>query len=96
MERERQVAKYKTLDVHKHGVFDVYTLHLVLWKRDFFLQIQEKIRNAMLENTEPVIKNLVEETFCSMQFDERDRELVLDLRSSVGTEGSSVGATAQV
>ena len=88
--------------------FYVYTLHLVMWKRDFFLQIQDKLSSAMMENTEPVTKRLVEEAFCSMQFDERDQELALDPITWIGssrqqfgtpfggTEGSSVGATAQV
>jgi cullin 1 len=67
----------KEIDEGKIGMFNVYTLHLVRWKQDFFLQVKDRIRNVLVEkqrsreaNDTAKIKE-VEGSFSFMDFDEQ-------------------------
>lgn len=42
----------REMDEGKKNVFDVYTLHLVRWKDDFFKIVQEKVMDAVLKLVE--------------------------------------------
>ena len=38
----------REMDEGKKNVYDVYTLHLVRWKEDFFKHVQEKVMDAVI------------------------------------------------
>lgn len=69
------------MDEGKKNVYDVYTLHLVKWRDDFFKKVQEKVMNAVLKlvekqrNGETIdqlqIKAIVD-SFVSLGLDEND------------------------
>ncbi|KAE8147835.1 Cullin [Aspergillus avenaceus] len=71
----------REIDEGKKNVFDVYTLHLVKWKDDFFLQVHKKVMDAVLNlvekqrNGETIeqsqIKSIVD-SFVSLGLDESD------------------------
>ncbi|KAI9374976.1 Cullin [Aspergillus egyptiacus] len=71
----------REIDEGKKNVYDVYTLHLVKWKDDFFLKVHEKVMGAVLNlvekqrNGETIeqsqIKNIVD-SFVSLGLDESD------------------------
>ncbi|GFF51825.1 cullin-1 [Aspergillus udagawae] len=71
----------REIDEGKKNVYDVYTLHLVKWKDDFFLKVHEKVMEAVLNliekqrNGETIeqsqIKNIVD-SFVSLGLDEND------------------------
>lgn len=69
----------REIDEGKKNVYDVYTLHLVKWKDDFFMKVHEKVMEAVLNliekqrNGETIeqsqIKNIVD-SFVSLGLDE--------------------------
>jgi cullin 1 len=69
------------MDEGKKGIYDVYTLHLVRWKDDFFKATQEKVMSAVLKliekqrNGETIehsqVKSIVD-SFVSLGLDEND------------------------
>lgn len=71
----------REIDEGKKNIYDVYTLHLVKWKEDFFKKVQEKVMEAVLNlierqrNGETIeqsqIKNIVD-SFVSLGLDEND------------------------
>ncbi|KAJ5082476.1 cullin-1 [Penicillium argentinense] len=71
----------REIDEGKKNVYDVYTLHLVKWKDDFFEHVHEKVMDAVLNliekqrNGETIeqsqIKNIVD-SFVSLGLDEND------------------------
>lgn len=71
----------REIDEGKKNVYDVYTLHLVKWKDDFFMKVHEKVMEAVLNliekqrNGETIeqsqIKNIVD-SFVSLGLDEND------------------------
>lgn len=71
----------REIDEGKKNVYDVYTLHLVKWKDDFFLQVHNKVMDAVLNlvekqrNGETIeqsqIKSIVD-SFVSLGLDESD------------------------
>lgn len=71
----------REIDEGKKNVFDVYTLHLVKWKEDFFLKVHDKVMGAVLNliekqrNGETIeqsqIKSIVD-SFVSLGLDEND------------------------
>ncbi|KAL4873749.1 hypothetical protein BDV12DRAFT_52519 [Aspergillus spectabilis] len=71
----------REIDEGKKNVYDVYTLHLVKWKEDFFLRVDEKVMDAVLNlvekqrNGETIeqsqIKSIVS-SFVSLGLDETD------------------------
>ncbi|RJE23485.1 cullin 1 [Aspergillus sclerotialis] len=71
----------REIDEGKKNVYDVYTLHLVRWKEDFFMKVHEKIMDAVLKlvekqrNGETIeqsqIKSIVD-SFVSLGLDESD------------------------
>lgn len=71
----------REIDEGKKNVYDVYTLHLVKWKDDFFLKVHEKVMGAVLNliekqrNGETIeqsqIKSIVD-SFVSLGLDEND------------------------
>lgn len=71
----------REIDEGKKNVFDVYTLHLVKWKDDFFSKVHEKVMLAVLNliekqrNGETIeqsqIKSIVD-SFVSLGLDEND------------------------
>jgi cullin 1 len=71
----------REIDEGKKNVYDVYTLHLVKWKDDFFLKVHEKVMEAVLNliekqrNGETIeqsqIKSIVD-SFVSLGLDEND------------------------
>lgn len=71
----------REMDEGKKNVYDVYTLHLVKWKDDFFKVVQEKVMEAVLKlvekqrNGETIdqlqIKAIVD-SFVSLGLDEND------------------------
>jgi cullin 1 len=71
----------REIDEGKKNVFDVYTLHLVKWKEDFFENVHEKVMDAVLNliekqrNGETIeqsqIKSIVD-SFVSLGLDEND------------------------
>ena len=71
----------REMDEGKKNVYDVYTLHLVRWKEDFFKAVQEKVMEAVLKliekqrNGETIdqlqIKAIVD-SFVSLGLDEND------------------------
>lgn len=71
----------REIDEGKKNIYDVYTLHLVKWKEDFFKKVHEKVMEAVLNlvekqrNGETIeqsqIKNIVD-SFVSLGLDEND------------------------
>jgi cullin 1 len=71
----------REIDEGKKNVYDVYTLHLVKWKEDFFEHVHEKVMDAVLNliekqrNGETIeqsqIKSIVD-SFVSLGLDEND------------------------
>ncbi|OQE41213.1 hypothetical protein PENCOP_c005G04794 [Penicillium coprophilum] len=71
----------REIDEGKKNVYDVYTLHLVKWKGDFFDKVHEKVMDAVLNliekqrNGETIeqsqIKSIVD-SFVSLGLDEND------------------------
>lgn len=71
----------REIDEGKKNVYDVYTLHLVKWKEDFFENVHEKVMDAVLSliekqrNGETIeqsqIKSIVD-SFVSLGLDEND------------------------
>lgn len=71
----------REIDEGKKNVYDVYTLHLVKWKDDFFVKVHEKVMDAVLNliekqrNGETIeqsqIKSIVD-SFVSLGLDEND------------------------
>ncbi|KAJ5575051.1 Cullin-1 [Penicillium hetheringtonii] len=71
----------REIDEGKKNVYDVYTLHLVKWKDDFFEHVHEKVMDAVLNliekqrNGETIeqsqIKSIVD-SFVSLGLDEND------------------------
>ncbi|KAJ5793841.1 hypothetical protein N7457_000440, partial [Penicillium paradoxum] len=71
----------REIDEGKKNVYDVYTLHLVKWKGDFFEKVHEKVMDAVLNliekqrNGETIeqsqIKSIVD-SFVSLGLDEND------------------------
>lgn len=71
----------REIEEGKKNVYDVYTLHLVKWKDDFFQRVHEKVMAAVLElvekqrNGETIdqsqIKSIVD-SFVSLGLDEND------------------------
>lgn len=71
----------REMDEGKKNIFDVYTLHLVHWKDDFFKNVHEKVMEAVLKlvekqrNGETIdqmqIKSIVD-SFVSLGLDEND------------------------
>ncbi|KAE8355037.1 Cullin [Aspergillus coremiiformis] len=71
----------REIDEGKKNVFDVYTLHLVKWKDDFFMKVHGKVMDAVLNlvekqrNGETIeqsqIKSIVD-SFVSLGLDESD------------------------
>ncbi|KAJ5359626.1 Cullin-1 [Penicillium cataractarum] len=71
----------REIDEGKKNVYDVYTLHLVKWKDDFFENVHEKVMDAVLNliekqrNGETIeqsqIKSIVD-SFVSLGLDEND------------------------
>ncbi|OJJ49911.1 hypothetical protein ASPZODRAFT_156939 [Penicilliopsis zonata CBS 506.65] len=71
----------REIDEGKKNVYDVYTLHLVKWKEDFFANVHEKVMEAVLNliekqrNGETIeqsqIKSIVD-SFVSLGLDEND------------------------
>ncbi|PYH48426.1 cullin culA [Aspergillus saccharolyticus JOP 1030-1] len=71
----------REIDEGKKNVYDVYTLHLVKWKDDFFMKVHEKVMEAVLNlvekqrNGETIeqsqIKSIVD-SFVSLGLDETD------------------------
>lgn len=71
----------REIDEGKKNVYDVYTLHLVKWKDDFFENVHEKVMDAVLSliekqrNGETIeqsqIKSIVD-SFVSLGLDEND------------------------
>lgn len=71
----------REIDEGKKNVYDVYTLHLVSWKEDFFKRVHEKVMAAVLNlvekqrNGETIeqsqIKSIVD-SFVSLGLDEND------------------------
>jgi cullin 1 len=71
----------REMDEGKKGIYDVYTLHLVRWKDDFFKETQEKVMSAVLKliekqrNGETIehsqVKSIVD-SFVSLGLDEND------------------------
>ena len=71
----------REMDEGKKNIYDVYTLHLVRWKEDFFKAVQEKVMDAVLKlvekqrNGETIdqlqIKAIVD-SFVSLGLDEND------------------------
>ncbi|KAL2000067.1 hypothetical protein VTN02DRAFT_3614 [Thermoascus thermophilus] len=71
----------REIDEGKKNIYDVYTLHLVKWKEDFFTKVQGKVMEAVLNliekqrNGETIeqsqIKNIVD-SFVSLGLDEND------------------------
>lgn len=71
----------REIDEGKKNVFDVYTLHLVKWKDDFFIKVHDKVMTAVLNliekqrNGETIeqsqIKSIVD-SFVSLGLDEND------------------------
>lgn len=71
----------REIDEGKKNIFDVYTLHLVKWRDDFFKKVHEKVMEAVLNlvekqrNGETIeqsqIKNIVD-SFVSLGLDEND------------------------
>ncbi|KAK2751533.1 hypothetical protein FQN55_000254 [Onygenales sp. PD_40] len=72
----------REVDEGKKDIYDVYTLHLVKWKEDFFKKVQRSVMDAVLKliekqrNGETIeqsqIKNIVD-SFVSLGLDENDR-----------------------
>lgn len=42
----------REMDEGKKNVYDIYTLHLVKWKDDFFMKVQDKVMQAVLKLVE--------------------------------------------
>jgi cullin 1 len=71
----------REIDEGKKNIYDVYTLHLVKWREDFFKKVDEKVMEAVLNliekqrNGETIeqsqIKNIVD-SFVSLGLDEND------------------------
>ncbi|KAK2764360.1 hypothetical protein FQN54_009054 [Arachnomyces sp. PD_36] len=71
----------REIDEGKKNIYDVYTLHLVKWRDDFFKNVHEKVMEAVLNliekqrNGETIeqsqIKNIVD-SFVSLGLDEND------------------------
>ncbi|CRG89687.1 Cullin-1 [Talaromyces islandicus] len=71
----------REIDEGKKNIYDVYTLHLVKWREDFFKSVQEKVMKAVLNlvekqrNGETIeqsqIKSIVD-SFVSLGLDEND------------------------
>ena len=71
----------REMDEGKKNVYDVYTLHLVRWKEDFFMKVQLKVMDSVLKlvekqrNGETIdqmqVKAIVE-SFVSLGLDEND------------------------
>ncbi|QSS59474.1 Cullin [Histoplasma capsulatum] len=71
----------REVDEGKKDIYDVYTLHLVKWKEDFFKKVQKSVMDAVLKlvekqrNGETIeqsqIKNIVD-SFVSLGLDEND------------------------
>ncbi|PGH17579.1 hypothetical protein AJ80_04757 [Polytolypa hystricis UAMH7299] len=71
----------REVDEGKKDIYDVYTLHLVKWKEDFFIKVQQSVMDAVLNliekqrNGETIeqsqIKNIVG-SFVSLGLDEND------------------------
>ncbi|KMU77432.1 cullin-2 [Coccidioides immitis RMSCC 3703] len=71
----------REVDEGKKGIFDVYTLHLVKWREDFFKKVHESVMTAVLNlvekqrNGETIeqsqIKNIVD-SFVSLGLDDND------------------------
>lgn len=71
----------REIDEGKKNIYDVYTLHLVKWRDDFFKKVHEKVMEAVLNlvekqrNGETIeqsqIKNIVD-SFVSLGLDEND------------------------
>uniref|UniRef100_A0A093X7U8 Cullin-1 n=1 Tax=Talaromyces marneffei PM1 TaxID=1077442 RepID=A0A093X7U8_TALMA len=71
----------REIDEGKKNIYDVYTLHLVKWREDFFKRVQEKVMAAVLNlvekqrNGETIeqsqIKSIVD-SFVSLGLDEND------------------------
>lgn len=71
----------REIDEGKKNVYDVYTLHLVRWKEDFFMKVHDKVMAAVLNliekqrNGETIeqsqIKSIVD-SFVSLGLDEND------------------------
>ena len=74
----------REMDEGKKNVYDVYTLHLVRWKEDFFKHVQEKVMDAVLRlvekqrNGETIdhqqIKQIVD-SFVLLGLDENDSSI---------------------
>lgn len=71
----------REIDEGKKNVYDVYTLHLVKWKDDFFLKVHEKVMGAVLNliekqrNGETIEQSQIKSTvdsFVSLGLDEND------------------------
>ena len=71
----------REIDEGKKDVYDVYTLHLVVWRDDLFMKLHEKVMNAVLKmvekqrNGETIeqakVKSIVD-SFVSLGLDESD------------------------
>ena len=71
----------REIDEGKKDVYDVYTLHLVVWKEEFFARTHERVMNAVLKMIErqrngeiieqSQIKSIVD-SFVSLGLDESD------------------------
>ncbi|KAI9798511.1 MAG: hypothetical protein M1833_004778 [Piccolia ochrophora] len=71
----------REMDEGKKNIYDVYTLHLVQWKDDFFMKVQDRVMAAVLRmvkkqrNGETIeqaqIKSIVD-SFVSLGLDESD------------------------
>lgn len=71
----------REMDEGKKNVYDIYTLHLVKWKDDFFLRNQERVMQAVLklvekqrngETIEQLQVKAIVDSFVSLGLDEND------------------------
>lgn len=71
----------REMDEGKKNVYDIYTLHLVKWKDDFFQKVQERVMQAVLklvekqrngETIEQLQVKAIVDSFVSLGLDEND------------------------
>ncbi|KAK5074825.1 ubiquitin ligase (cullin) of SCF [Lithohypha guttulata] len=71
----------REMDEGKKNIYDIYTLHLVKWKDDFFQKVQERVMQAVLklvekqrngETIEQLQVKAIVDSFVSLGLDEND------------------------